>query len=314
MVARLWDMATQIEDGNVSQAEQALRQAQEALRQALERGASDEELKKLMDNLRAAMDKFLQALAAADAEESDSSSRVRSTAIPACCASRTSTAMLDRLENLARSGNREAAQRLLEQLQSMLENLQMAQQGARRGGDDDMMSALDELGDMIRKQQQLRDKTFKQGQDLRRDRPPRGAGPQRLGDLRQDQQALRERLKKLLEQLRQHGLGQNPQQGQQGQKGQKGNQMGQLGEAGKAMGEAEGELGEGDADSAVDSQGRALELHAQGRAEPGAVDAAERLRPRAQRPARARPPARRRTTPIRSAARCTGANMATTPR
>ena len=31
VVARLWDMAVQLEDGNVSQAEQALRQAQEAL-------------------------------------------------------------------------------------------------------------------------------------------------------------------------------------------------------------------------------------------------------------------------------------------
>src|SRR6185437_6905360 len=30
VVARLWDMAVQLEDGNVSQAEQALRQAQEA--------------------------------------------------------------------------------------------------------------------------------------------------------------------------------------------------------------------------------------------------------------------------------------------
>ena len=35
--------------------------------------------------------------------------------------------------------------------------------------------------------------------------------------------------------------------------------MDQLGNAGEAMGEAEGELGQGDADSAVDSQGRALE-------------------------------------------------------
>ncbi|MDO8877875.1 MAG: TIGR02302 family protein, partial [Pseudolabrys sp.] len=42
VVARLWAMALQIEDGNVSQAEQSLRQAQDALRQALERGASDE--------------------------------------------------------------------------------------------------------------------------------------------------------------------------------------------------------------------------------------------------------------------------------
>ncbi len=258
VVARLWDMATRIEDGNVSQAEQALRQAQEALRQALERGASDEELKKLMDNLRAALDKFMQALAQQMQKNPQQLARPldRNTRV---LREQDLQSMLDRLENLARSGNREAAQRLLDQLQSMLENLQMAQQGAGQQGDDDMNSALDELGDMIRKQQQLRDKTFKQGEDMRRDRPPPGQGKQRLGDLRQDQQALRERLKKLLEQLRQHGLGQNPQQGKQGQEGQQGNQMGQLGEAGKSMGDAENELGEGDADSAVDSQGRALE-------------------------------------------------------
>ena len=40
--------------------------------------------------------------------------------------------------------------------------------------------------------------------------------------------------------------------------------MGQLGEAGEAMGQAEGQLGEGDADSAVDSQGRALDAMRKG--------------------------------------------------
>ncbi len=63
VVARMWDMAVNLEDGSVSDAEQALRAAQEALRQALERGASDEEIKRLTDQLRAALDKFLQALA-----------------------------------------------------------------------------------------------------------------------------------------------------------------------------------------------------------------------------------------------------------
>ncbi len=63
VVQRLWSMATQLEDGNVSDAEARLRQAQDALRQALERGASDEEIKKLTEELRAALDKFLQALA-----------------------------------------------------------------------------------------------------------------------------------------------------------------------------------------------------------------------------------------------------------
>jgi hypothetical protein len=40
--------------------------------------------------------------------------------------------------------------------------------------------------------------------------------------------------------------------------------MNQLGRAGEAMGDAEGSLGEGDADGAVDSQGRALEALRQG--------------------------------------------------
>src|SRR5262249_14716578 len=63
VVKRLWDTAVQIEDGNLSDAEAALRQAQERLRDAIERGASDDEIKKLMDELRAALDKYLQALA-----------------------------------------------------------------------------------------------------------------------------------------------------------------------------------------------------------------------------------------------------------
>jgi hypothetical protein len=40
--------------------------------------------------------------------------------------------------------------------------------------------------------------------------------------------------------------------------------MGELGDAGEAMGQAEGQLGEGDADGAVGSQGRALEAMRKG--------------------------------------------------
>ena len=110
--------------------------------------------------------------------------------------------MLDRLERMSRSGDKEAAKQLLEQLQQMLENLQMAQPGQ---GGDDMEQALNELGDMIRKQQQLRDKTYKQGQDSRRDRQRGKQSDQNMGDLQQDQQGLRDRLKKLQEELAKRG-------------------------------------------------------------------------------------------------------------
>src|SRR5258708_9993296 len=60
VVASLWALAVNIEDGNITDVDKALRAAQEALKQALERGASDEEIKKLTENLRAALDKVLQ--------------------------------------------------------------------------------------------------------------------------------------------------------------------------------------------------------------------------------------------------------------
>ena len=102
---------------------------------------------------------------------------------------------------------------------------------------------------MIRKQQQLRDRTFQEGQDQRRQRGQRGA-QNNMDGLREGQQGLREQLNKFMEELRKRGFG----QGQQGQ-----GEMDQLGRAGEAMGDAEGQLGEGNPDRAVDSQGRALE-------------------------------------------------------
>src|SRR4029079_15512087 len=63
VVASLWSLAVTIEDGNITDVDKALRAAQEVLKQALERGASDEEIKKLTDNLRAALDNFLRQLA-----------------------------------------------------------------------------------------------------------------------------------------------------------------------------------------------------------------------------------------------------------
>jgi Domain of unknown function (DUF4175) len=90
---------------------------------------------------------------------------------------------------------------------------------------------------MIRKQQQLGDRTFQQGQDQRRDRQRGQRGQQgqqgqqgqgdQMGELRENQQALRDQLKKLMEELRKKGFG----QGQQGQ-----GEMDQLGRAGDGVG------------------------------------------------------------------------------
>ena len=275
VVASLWSLAVTIEDGDITDVDKALKAAQEALKQALERGASDEEIKKLTENLRAALDNFLKQLAEKMKDNPQQLARPldKNTKV---MRQQDLNNMIERMERLSRSGDKDAAKQLLEQMQQMLENLQMAQPGQQ--GDGEMEQALNELGDMIRKQQQLRDKTFKQGQESREQRRQRQAKPgeQGMGDLQQDQKSLRDRLKKLQDQLAKQGMGQG-QKGQKGEKGEKGQQgqngqgeQGQgdpgdgddgdgLGEADSAMGDADGRLGDGNADGAVDSQGKALD-------------------------------------------------------
>src|SRR5581483_8071939 len=119
VVGRLWAMAVQIEDGNGSDAEAALRQAQDRLREALERGATDEEIKKLTDELRAALDKFMQALLEQMQKNPQNTARIDPNARN--LRPQDLKSMIDRLENLARSGARDAARRMLEELNSILE-------------------------------------------------------------------------------------------------------------------------------------------------------------------------------------------------
>ena len=281
VVKAMWSYAVMLEDGNMADAAARLKNAEEALRNAIERGASEEEIKRLMNELRAAMDQFLQSLAEEMRKNPDMARPLDPKARQ--LGSQDLKSMLDRLENMARNGDRDAARQMLDQLSQMMQNLQMArpQDG---DGSDDMQSMMDDLGDIIRKQQQLRDNTHRQGQDQQRQdqrqgqrgqqQGPRPRGGQQgqqgqngdpgaFGDLRDKQQALRDQLKKLQEEMRKHGLGQKGQDGkgdQPGQQGQQGGDAGNaLGDADGAMSDAEGALSEGNSDRATDSQGRAIE-------------------------------------------------------
>lgn len=261
VVDYLWEIAVLIEDGTMSDAERELRAAQDALRQALERGATEEEIRKLTEQLRQALDKFMQALAeqlrrdgTTDARPLDRSTRV--------VRPQDLKNMLDRIENLARSGARDAARRMLDELQAMLENLSRNRQAGREQGGE-MNSTLDELGRMIQEQQRLRDRTYREGRESRNERRSRGPEQGRsereqrtFGDLQRNQESLRQQLERMLEQLRrqqQGGMG-------EGDEEDPGRQAGEaLGRAEQAMRDAEGALGDGDADTAVDGQGRALQ-------------------------------------------------------
>ena len=285
----LWEMALQIEDGDLSDAEKALRQAQENLKNALDRGATEDELKRLTQDLRQALDRYLREYAEQMLKNRDpNQQQSRMDPNTRMLTPRDLKNMLDRMEEMARKGDTESAQRMLEQLKNILNNLKTARPGQRQmdQGQQQMEQALDELDKMTRDQQELRDKTFREGQ---RQRQMGRDGQQRQQGQQQSQRGQR---------------GQRGQQGQQGQQqgepgdGPEGDQMGQgegdqqgmqglgqrqqalrerlrelqrqmrengmsgeqgLSDAEDAMREAEGALGRGEDSQAVEQQGRALE-------------------------------------------------------
>ncbi|WP_298967806.1 TIGR02302 family protein [uncultured Methylobacterium sp.] len=275
----LWAMALQIEEGDLSDAEKALRAAQDRLKEAVDRGAPDEEIKKLADDLRQAMDRFLKEFAQRMQKEQQSGSPQQQQA------DRTITPddldrMLNQMQEAMKRGDVAEAQRLLDQLRGILENLQMAQPGSRMSDPAarEMSRQMQDLENMAREQQGLRDETFRQGQERRfnRNQPgqqgdrqqngqrgrqqqgqqggqqpgdqpgqqgQRQGGQQGQGGVGERQQALRQRLEELQKRMKELGM-----QGEQG-----------LADAEQAMRDAEQSLGQGQEGSAVDAQGRALE-------------------------------------------------------
>jgi uncharacterized protein (TIGR02302 family) len=168
----LWQIALGMEDAQLTDAEKALKDAQQKLSDALQRNASDDEIKKLTAELRKAMDAYMKELA----------ERMRN--MPAQPNQRSANIlrqqdlqrMMDQIENLARSGNRQAAQQMLSELQQLMNSLQAGkpQPGQQQNqANDKMREQMDKLGRIMRDQQKLMDQTFKYDQAMR-DRMQRG--------------------------------------------------------------------------------------------------------------------------------------------
>ncbi|RWE95183.1 TIGR02302 family protein, partial [Mesorhizobium sp.] len=274
-VAYLWEIALGIEEGNLSEAERRLRQAQQALQDAIKNGASDEEIDKAMKELREAMNQFLQEFAQRAQQNPNApqmqqnGQELRQSDIER---------MMDQIENLAKSGDRDSAQQLLSQLQDMMNNLQAGRQQQGGQQNSEMRQQMDKLGEIMRRQQEMMNETFRmdqmqRGQQQRgqnrdeqlgengeqgqmgeqpgpgEDRDPLGRPmtPQEFADALKRLQEGQGKLQGDLDQLRKglEGMGLEPNEG--------------FGEAGKSMGNAEQALGDSDGDQAVGHQGRALE-------------------------------------------------------
>ena len=160
----LWEMALRIENGDLSQAERDLRAAEQELREALERNAPEEEIRKLTENLRAAMDKFLNELAEQQRQQGQQEQAEAPANQSRTISPKDLRSMLDKMQEMARSGNQAEAQRMLEQLQNILENLQTARRSKPDPKMREMSRALDDLNRMSQEQQDLRDDTYRDGE------------------------------------------------------------------------------------------------------------------------------------------------------
>jgi uncharacterized protein (TIGR02302 family) len=200
----LWETAVRIEDGRTSLVQRDLRDAMKALQDALARNAPDAEIQQLMRELQQAIDRYLQALAQ-NAERQNQEQNQSPVDPSRMLTQQDLQRMLDRARELARTGSRDAARDLLSQLQEMLENLRMARPGQMRGGQG---QAMRQMQDMMRRQQQLLDKSFRQSRQGQRGQPGQQgqAGQQQSGegqdgDLAGEQEALRRQLGEMMRQL-----------------------------------------------------------------------------------------------------------------
>ncbi|MDP4005589.1 TIGR02302 family protein [Methylobacterium sp. NEAU K] len=279
----LWEMALKIEDGDLSDAEKQLRQAQDRLKEAIERNAPDEEIKRLTQDLKQALDKFLSQMAEKQSRQpSDQSERSQNNQQSKTVTPEDLDKMIQDMADAMKRGDTAEAQRLMEQLRNILENLQTAERGSRSDqASREMQKQMRDLDAMSREQQGLRDETFKDGQEKRGvQRPPNRGQQQQQGQRGQQGQPQQGQPQQGQGKQGQNQQGQN-QQGQQGQQGNVGDRQQELrkrledleqrmkengmrGEQGlsdaeDAMREAENALKDGDSGEAVDAQGRALD-------------------------------------------------------
>ena len=170
VAAMLWAMALEIENGDASQAERDLRSAEQALREALQRGASDQEIRKLMEQLREAAKRFMSEMARNT--EPDSNAQDQN------LQAKDLDKLLDQMEDTARNGSREDAQAMLDQMQEMFENMRSARDGEESPGEREMKKQIGELEKLLHDQQALRDDTFRSDQrDHARKRKHNQAAP-----------------------------------------------------------------------------------------------------------------------------------------
>ncbi len=159
----LWDIALQIEEGDLSDALERLRRAQDRLADAIQNGATDEEIAELMQELREAMQDYMQQLA--QQQQQDGQEQAQNQQNMQEITGDQLQALMDRLQELMEQGRMAEAQQLLDQLRQMMENMQIAQGQQGQGEGSEGQQAMEGLAETLRQQQGLSDEAFRDLQE-----------------------------------------------------------------------------------------------------------------------------------------------------
>ncbi|MBC7954165.1 MAG: DUF4175 domain-containing protein [Rhodospirillaceae bacterium] len=226
----LWSGALRIEEGDLASAERALEQARRALEQAMDANAPASEIQRLLDLFQQAMQRYVQALS----ERMPPNNQPQLGKDGRTISDEELQQMVDGMRDMTETGSRDALRQMLQDLTKILEGLQAGQrQQSVNGPASQGMQGLRELA---KRQQDMLDQTHRRAQQ--------DSGQQDGRQAAQAQEALRKSLDDIARKLSE-GLGEAPHA---------------LSEAGEAMGQAAGELGRNQWDSAAGAQSQALQL------------------------------------------------------
>ncbi|MEM7518476.1 MAG: DUF4175 family protein, partial [Planctomycetota bacterium] len=164
----LWDLAIELEEGDLGDALERLRRAQDRLSEAMENGASDEEIAELMQELREAMQDYMRQLAEQQSQDGEMLSQQDMEGMEQMDGQQMQD-MLDRIQELMEQGRMAEAQQLLDQLRQMMENMRIAE--GQPGQQSQGQQAMEGLAETLREQQGLSDEAF---QDLQEQFNPNG--------------------------------------------------------------------------------------------------------------------------------------------
>ncbi len=247
LAEEMWQIAVLLEEGDLNSARERLTRAQDRLDEAIRKGASPEEIAKLMEEMQDALKDYMRQLSQDQRERGEETSQNQDG--PTMTQDQLQQ-MLDKLQELMEQGKTAEAAELMQRLREFMDNMQIAEGGGQGGEGGPSGQAMRDLGDTMRGQQSLSDDAFRDMQQGEGQGDGQGEGQdQGQGELAQRQQQLRDKLSDLQSQDQLPGAG--------SQAGEAGRQA--LDEAGRAMKRAEEALRGGDLPSALDGQAEALQ-------------------------------------------------------